>query len=48
MLQVTENPIAVVDGANVAYVELSQEGKPKVSNPVAVNCALREKGTSRS
>ncbi len=38
------NPIAVVDGANVAYVELSQEGKPRVSNLVAVNRALQEKG----
>jgi hypothetical protein len=34
---------AIVDGANVAYVELSPEGDPKVSNLVAV-CELLEAG----
>ena len=36
--------VAVVDGANIAYIEESQEGKPKVSNLVAVRKALQEKG----
>lgn len=36
--------VIVVDGANVAYAEQSKEGKPKVSNLVAVRRALEEKG----
>lgn len=38
-----ERPI-VVDGANVAYVEQTQDGKPKMSNLVAVREALEQKG----
>ena len=36
--------IAVVDGANIAYIEMSQKGDPKVSNILAVRSALEEKG----
>ncbi|MFN2291363.1 MAG: NYN domain-containing protein [Anaerolineae bacterium] len=36
--------IAVVDGSNVAYAELSQQGEPKVSNLVAVGRALEAQG----
>ena len=36
--------VAVVDGANIAYVEESQGGKPKVSNLIAVRKALMERG----
>lgn len=36
--------LIVVDGANVAYIELSSHGDPKVSNLVAVRRALQEKG----
>lgn len=35
---------AVVDGSNIAHVEESKNGKPKVSNIVAVEKALREEG----
>ncbi|GIV95603.1 MAG: hypothetical protein KatS3mg057_0260 [Herpetosiphonaceae bacterium] len=35
---------AVVDGANIAYIEKTREGKPKVSNLVAVCRAIEEKG----
>lgn len=34
----------VVDGANVAYIEKSQSGNPKVSNLTAVYQALKERG----
>lgn len=34
----------VVDGANVAYIEKSKSGNPKVSNLVAVYQSLKEKG----
>lgn len=34
----------VVDGANVAYAERSEEEKPRVSNMVAVKQALEERG----
>lgn len=34
----------VVDGANVAYAELSHAGDPKVSNLVAMNEALQQEG----
>jgi hypothetical protein len=34
----------LVDGANVAFVELSATDKPKVSNLVAVRRALEERG----
>jgi hypothetical protein len=36
--------VIVVDGANVAYIEESKEGDPKVSNLVAVREALEAKG----
>ena len=36
--------VVVVDGANVAYEEKSQSGKPKVSNLIAVRRALEEEG----
>ncbi len=36
--------IIVVDGANVAYEELSKEDKPKVGNIVAVRRALEKLG----
>lgn len=36
--------VAVVDGANVAFIERSQNGDPKVSNLIAVRKALQEKG----
>ena len=39
---------AVVYGANIAYIEESQEGKPKVSNLIAVRKGLTEKGFNRS
>jgi hypothetical protein len=41
---VTPGKAVVVDGANVAYAELSKEGQPKISNIVAVRRALQEKG----
>jgi hypothetical protein len=34
----------IVDGANVAYAELSEEGDPKVSNLIAVCEVLESKG----
>ena len=37
-----DKTIAVVDGANVAYAERSDEGAPKVSNMVAMGEALKE------
>ena len=36
--------IAVVDGANIAYIEQSQQGDPKVSNILAVRAALEKRG----
>jgi hypothetical protein len=36
--------VAVVDGANVAYMETSHKGQPKVSNLIAVRKALQERG----
>lgn len=36
--------IAVVDGANIAYIEQSQQGDSKVANIRAVRAALEEKG----
>ncbi len=36
--------VAVVDGANVAYVERTRDGKPKVANLVAVRRVLEEQG----
>ncbi len=38
------NKVIVVDAANVAYSERSKQGKPKVSNLVAVRRALEQKG----
>ena len=40
----TARRAAVVDGANVAYAEMSQGDQPKVSNLVAVRRALEERG----
>lgn len=34
----------IVDGANVAYAELSHDGEPKVSNLIAMCTALEEQG----
>lgn len=34
----------VVDGANIAYIEQTSGGKPKVSNIIAVRRALMERG----
>jgi hypothetical protein len=34
----------VVDGANVAYAEVSRAGDPQVSNLVAVQRVLEDKG----
>ncbi|MHB1295077.1 MAG: NYN domain-containing protein [Anaerolineae bacterium] len=36
--------VAVVDGANVAYEEMTTEGKPKVANIVQVRKMLKERG----
>jgi hypothetical protein len=36
--------VIVVDGANVAYIEESKEGEPKVSNLVAVRKDLEARG----
>ncbi|MHB0859049.1 MAG: NYN domain-containing protein [Anaerolineae bacterium] len=36
--------VAVVDGANVAYTEMTADGKPKVSNIVQVRRILKERG----
>lgn len=36
--------VAVVDGANVAYMESSHDGQPKISNLIAVRKALQERG----
>ncbi len=36
--------VIVVDGANVAYLERSKQGKPKISNLVAVRRTLEQKG----
>jgi hypothetical protein len=41
---VARKDIAVVDGSNVAYAELSEQGEPKVSNLVAVGRALEAHG----
>ncbi|HBY96830.1 MAG: hypothetical protein M5U01_33535 [Ardenticatenaceae bacterium] len=39
-----EGRVIVVDGANVAYEEVSKENQPKVSNLVAVRRVLEQKG----
>ena len=36
--------VAVVDGANIAYLEKTQDGKPRVSNIIAVRKALEKRG----
>lgn len=36
--------VAIVDGANIAYLEETAEGRPKVSNILAVRQALEERG----
>lgn len=38
------NKIAVVDGANIAYIEQSHKGDPKVSSILAVRTALAKRG----
>ncbi|MFZ6028650.1 MAG: NYN domain-containing protein [Chloroflexota bacterium] len=40
----TTHSYIVVDGANVAYAEVSHDGKPKVSNLVAVRRTLEARG----
>ena len=40
----SQKKMAVVDGANIAYIELSEKGEPKISNIIAVRLALKEKG----
>ena len=40
----SKDHVIVVDGANVAYEELSKKGEPKVSNINAVRNALKEHG----
>jgi hypothetical protein len=40
----SHRPVIVVDGANVAYIELSAKGQPKVANLVAVRHVLEQKG----
>ncbi len=42
----TERPIIVVDGANVAYGERSKGGAPKVNNLIAMREALEQEGYS--
>jgi hypothetical protein len=36
--------IAVVDGANIAHIEKSNQGDPRVSNILSVHSLLKEKG----
>lgn len=36
--------IAVIDRANIAYIEKSQKGDPKIANMLAVRDALTSKG----
>jgi hypothetical protein len=36
--------VAIVDGANIAYIEESEKGQPKVSNILAVREALEKRG----
>jgi hypothetical protein len=36
--------MAVADGANIAYIERSRQGDPKVSNILAVRSALEKRG----
>jgi hypothetical protein len=38
------NQTVLVDGANIAHIEKTQDDKPRMSNIVAVCKALREKG----
>ncbi len=39
----TSHNAIIVDGANVAYAELSSKGDPKVSNLVAARRVLQQK-----
>lgn len=39
----SDRPI-IIDGANIAYIEQTEEGQPKVSNLVAVRRALKARG----
>lgn len=36
--------VAVMDGTNIAYVEATKDGRPKVSNIMAVRSELQERG----
>ena len=36
--------VAVVDGANIAYIEKSNQGDPRISNILSVRSLLKEKG----
>jgi hypothetical protein len=36
--------VAIVDGSNIAYLELSNNGSPKVSNLIAVRNELKQRG----
>jgi demethylmenaquinone methyltransferase/2-methoxy-6-polyprenyl-1,4-benzoquinol methylase len=40
----SSNGLVVVDGANVAYAELSEDGEPRVANLIAVRRALEKRG----
>lgn len=44
----TPQPTIVVDGSNIAYTERTTDGKPKVSNLVAVRTALKRMASRRS
>lgn len=39
-----KNKIVVVDGSNIAYTEKTKDDKPKVSNIIAVQRALQDRG----
>lgn len=38
------DPVTVIDGANVAYIEKNEKGAPKVSNLIEVRSALDKMG----
>ena len=40
----SEKKDIIVDGANIAYIEPTSDGKPKVSNLILVRQALEDKG----
>lgn len=43
-MHVNSRTLILVDGSNVAYAELSENGDPKVSNLVGMRKHLRQKG----